>query len=76
VQSELANPVNFDAATATIAPDGLADLIPAGPDIDRHAAAVREFADAGFEHVAVAYPGSDVDGFMEFWGEQLQPAVR
>jgi G6PDH family F420-dependent oxidoreductase len=76
VQSELPNPVNFDAATATIAPEGLADLIPAGPDADRHAAAVREFADAGFEHIAVAYPGGDVDGFMEFWRERLQPAVR
>ena len=76
VQSELPNPVNFDAATATIAPEGLADLISAGPDADRHAAAVREFADAGFEHIAVAYPGSDVGGFMEFWRERLQPAVR
>ena len=76
VQSELPNPVNFDAATATIAPEGLADLIPAGPDADRHAAAVREFADAGFEHIAVAYPGGDIEGFMEFWRERLQPAVR
>ena len=76
VQSELPNPVNFDAATATIGPAGLAGLIPAGPDTDRHAAAVREFGDAGFEHIAVAYPGADADGFMELWGERLEPAVR
>ena len=59
-----------------LTPEGLADLIPAGPDVDRHAAAVREFADGGFEHIAVAYPGADVDGFMGFWSERLQPAVR
>ena len=76
VQSELPNPVNSDAATATIGPAGLADLIPAGPDTDRHAAALREFGDAGFEHIAVAYPGAEVDSFMEFWSERLEPAVR
>jgi len=75
VQSELPNPANFDAATQTIAPEDLAEAIPAGPDVDRHAAAVREFADAGFEHIAVAYPGSDADGFMRFWREHLRDAV-
>jgi G6PDH family F420-dependent oxidoreductase len=75
VQSELPNPANFDAATQTIDPDDLAEAIPAGPDVERHAAAVREFADAGFEHVAVAYPGADADGFMRFWREQLRDAV-
>jgi G6PDH family F420-dependent oxidoreductase len=75
VQAELPNPANFDAATQTIAPEDLAEAIPAGPDVDRHAAAVREFADAGFEHIAVAYPGSDADGFMHFWREQLRDAV-
>jgi G6PDH family F420-dependent oxidoreductase len=75
VQSELPNPVNFDAATQTIAPADLAEVIPAGPDVDRHAAAVRAFVDAGFEHIAVAYPGSDVAGFMRFWSDRLRSAV-
>jgi G6PDH family F420-dependent oxidoreductase len=76
VQSELPNPANFDAATQTITPEDLADAIPAGPDVDRHAIAVRRFADAGFEHIAVAYPGADADGFMRFWREELRAAVR
>jgi G6PDH family F420-dependent oxidoreductase len=75
VQSELPNPANFDAATQTITPEELGEAIPAGPDVDRHAAAVREFADAGFEHIALAYPGSDSDGFMRFWRERLRDAV-
>jgi G6PDH family F420-dependent oxidoreductase len=75
VQSELPNPANFDAATQTITPEELGEAIPAGPDVDRHAAAVREFADAGFEHIALAYPGSDSDGFMRFWRDRLRDAV-
>jgi G6PDH family F420-dependent oxidoreductase len=75
VQSELPNPANFDAATQTVTPEDLGEAIPAGPDVGRHAAAVREFADAGFEHIALAYPGSDAGGFMRFWREQLREAV-
>jgi G6PDH family F420-dependent oxidoreductase len=75
VQSELPNPANFDAATQTITPQELGEAIPAGPDVDRHAAAVREFAEAGFEHIALAYPGSDSDGFMRFWRDGLRDAV-
>lgn len=73
VQSELPNPVNFDAATKSVKPADLADTIPAGPDPDRHAEAVRAYLDAGYEHVAVAYPGNDPGGFMRFWSEALRP---
>ena len=73
-----ANPVNFDAATQNVKPKpaDLADTIPAGPDPDRHAEAVRAYLDAGYEHVAVAYPGNDPGGFMRFWSEELRPHLQ
>jgi G6PDH family F420-dependent oxidoreductase len=75
VQSELPNPVNFDAATQTVSPSDLADAIPAGPDADRHAEAIKAYLDLGYEHIAFAYPGSDTDGFMQFWNEELHPRL-
>jgi hypothetical protein len=75
VQSELPNPVNFDAATQTLEPADLADLIPAGPDPDAHAEAVRSYLDAGYRRIAVAYPGSEPDEFMQFWTDQVRPRV-
>jgi hypothetical protein len=63
------------AGTQTITPEELGGAIPAGPDVERHAAAVREFADAGFEHIELAYPGSDADGFMRFWRDGLRDIV-
>ena len=75
VQAELPNPVNFDAATQTVSPADLAETIPAGPDADRHAEAIRAYLDIGYEHLAVAYPGSDTDGFMQFWSQELHPRL-
>ena len=75
VQAELPNPVNFDAATATVAPADLAEAIPAGPDPGAHADAVQAYLDAGYEHVALAYPGDDPQGFMRFWNDEVRPRL-
>jgi G6PDH family F420-dependent oxidoreductase len=75
VQSELPNPVNFAAATQTLDPTDLAGVIPAGPDPQPHADAVRAFLEQGYERIAVAYPGGDPEGFMRFFCEQVRPLV-
>jgi G6PDH family F420-dependent oxidoreductase len=75
VQSELPNPVNFEAATRQVTPDSLAEAIPAGPDAEAHAGGIAAFDQAGFRHLAVAYPGEDWQGFMRFWTSQLAPAL-
>jgi G6PDH family F420-dependent oxidoreductase len=72
VQSELPNPVNFDAATGTVRPEDLADEIPHGPDPEPYVAAARKHADAGFERVALLQIGEDQDGFFRFWEDELR----
>src|SRR6185437_12464608 len=54
VQSELPNPINFEAATANVTEDDVAELVSCGPDPEVHATAIRRWVDAGFTHVAVA----------------------
>jgi G6PDH family F420-dependent oxidoreductase len=76
VQAELPNPINFDAATASIEPQDLAEAIPAGPDAGHHAEAVTQFLDAGYRNLAVAYPGTDHRGFMRFWADEVRPALK
>jgi G6PDH family F420-dependent oxidoreductase len=71
VMSELPNPVNFDAATETVAPEHLAGSIPAGPDADRYVDAVRTASDAGFDRVAFVQIGDDQEGWFRFWAEEL-----
>ena len=75
VQAELPNPVNFDAATQAVTPDDLAGAIPAGPDPQAHLEGIQGFTGAGVTELAVAYPGEDWRGFMEFWKGELAPLL-
>jgi G6PDH family F420-dependent oxidoreductase len=76
VQSELPNPVNFEAATALISPDDLRETVAYGPDPERHLEAARRFVDAGFDHLALLNAGPDPDGFFEFFARDLAGPLR
>ncbi|GAA3763774.1 G6PDH family F420-dependent oxidoreductase [Spinactinospora alkalitolerans] len=76
VQSELPNPVNFEAATASVRHDDMREAFGCGPDPERHLAVVRQFADAGFDHLALLNAGPDPDGFFDFFGRELATPVR
>jgi hypothetical protein len=36
----------------------------------------RPFADAGFDHLVMQNAGPDPDGFIEFFRDELEPAIR
>jgi G6PDH family F420-dependent oxidoreductase len=74
VQSELPNPVNFEAATASVREEDVANDVSCGADADRHAAAIRRWADAGFDRIAIVALG-DTDRFFELWEQELRPRL-
>jgi G6PDH family F420-dependent oxidoreductase len=76
VQAELPNPINFDASVKQVSPDDIAESIPCGPDVSKHVKGVRSLTDIGYKNIAVAYPGTDTDGFMEFWKHKLRPSLQ
>ena len=77
VMSELPEPRSFDAASATITEDDIAELVPCGPDTDTHVQAIRKFTEAGFTHVALVQVGSDQqDEFMAWAKGELLQALR
>ncbi|TDC32470.1 TIGR03557 family F420-dependent LLM class oxidoreductase [Kribbella albertanoniae] len=76
VQAELPNPVNFDAATTLVTADHLREQFACGPDVDRHVEVARQFAEAGYDHLALINAGPDMDGFFGFFTDELGPALR
>ncbi|CAN5275465.1 TIGR03557 family F420-dependent LLM class oxidoreductase [soil metagenome] len=76
VMAELPNPVNFEAATSMVRREDIAEMIACGPDVERHVEQVRTFLDAGFDRLVLIGVGDDQDGFLRFWGDELQPRVR
>jgi alkanesulfonate monooxygenase SsuD/methylene tetrahydromethanopterin reductase-like flavin-dependent oxidoreductase (luciferase family) len=71
VMSELPNPVNFDAASASVTADDIRRQFSVGPDPDVHVEAVRRYADAGFDRLVLQNAGPDPDGFIDFYAEHL-----
>jgi hypothetical protein len=71
VQSELPNPVNFEAATAHVREADVAEDIPCGVDPDLRAEAIRRWVDAGFDRIAIV-PLGNLDRFFELWEQELR----
>lgn len=76
IQAELPNVRNFEAATAFVRQEDMADAFGAGPDVEAHVATVQGFADAGYDRLALISAGPDVDEFFTFYEEQLAGRLR
>ena len=68
---ELPLPSNFEDLTKDVTEDQIAGQVVCGPDPERYLAAIREFGDAGFDHVYIHQVGPDQKGFMRFARDEL-----
>ena len=76
VMSELPNPVNFEAASATVTADDIRKQFSVGPDAEAHLAAVQKYVDAGFDRLVLQNTGPDPEGFIDFFAKELAGQVR
>ncbi|QSB16411.1 TIGR03557 family F420-dependent LLM class oxidoreductase [Natronosporangium hydrolyticum] len=75
--SELPDPPAFETATQYVREEDVAAIIPCGPDLDQHVAAVAKFRDAGFTDIALVQVGGDRQReFLPWAAETLLPALR
>jgi hypothetical protein len=51
----------------------IAESVVCGPDPERHRATIKEYVDAGYDHVYVHQIGPDQEGFLEFYERELLP---
>jgi coenzyme F420-dependent glucose-6-phosphate dehydrogenase len=73
--SELPVPAHFEQAAQMVREDDLAESVVCGPDPERHRAAIRRYADAGYDHVWVHQVGPDQDGFFTFYERDIIPKL-
>jgi G6PDH family F420-dependent oxidoreductase len=76
LSQELAMPSMFEEAAQMVKPEELAEKLPCGPDPERHLKAIREYFDAGFDHVYVHQIGPDQDGFFDFYQREILPKFK
>ena len=76
VMSELPNPVNFDAASATVRPEDVTEQFAVGPDVEKYVQNVQQYVDAGFDHIVLQNAGPDPEGFVTFFTTELADRLR
>jgi len=72
---ELPLPSHFEQAAKLVREDDM-DVIPLGPDPERHLTAIQQYAGAGYDHVYVHQIGPDQAGFFDFYAREILPKVR
>ena len=74
--TELALPAYFDQAIKLMQPEKIAEGMALGPDPKDHLAAIKEFIDAGFDHVYVHQVGPNQKDFFHFYGDKVLPQLN
>jgi len=73
---ELPNPAHFEQLAESITEEQVAEVITCGPDPEPHLAKIREYIDAGYDHVYLHQVGPDQSGFLRFAERELLPALK
>jgi G6PDH family F420-dependent oxidoreductase len=76
VMSELPNPVNFDAASATVRAEDVTKQFAVGPDVEKYVEHVQQYVDAGYDHIVLQNAGPDPQGFVYFFTKELADRIR
>lgn len=76
LSQELAMPAFFEQAAEMVNEDDVAEAVVCGPDPEPHIKKIKEFADAGFEHVYVHQVGPDQLGFIDFYKNEVLPKFQ
>jgi G6PDH family F420-dependent oxidoreductase len=77
VNADLPGTAGFDAASQFVREEDVADAIPCGDDVDAVLQAAKEYAEAGFTHLALVQIGGDQqEPFLQWTRSTLMPAWR
>jgi G6PDH family F420-dependent oxidoreductase len=75
VTQELPNPAQFTDLVSIVTEDQVAEAVTCGPDAGVHLEKIREYLDAGYDHVYLHQVGPDQAGFLEFARAELLPEL-
>jgi coenzyme F420-dependent glucose-6-phosphate dehydrogenase len=74
--SELPLPRHFEEPAQGMTEDDVASNVICGPDPKKHLDAIREFGEAGFDHVFVHQVRPEQKGFVDFYRSEILPELR
>jgi coenzyme F420-dependent glucose-6-phosphate dehydrogenase len=75
LSQELPLPKHFEQAAEMVTEDELAEMIPCGPDPEKHLDQLRKYADAGYTHLYVHQISRDQEPFFRFYEREIFPKL-
>lgn len=73
LSQELPLPRHFEQVASLVTPDDVAQSVLCGPDPAPHLEKIKEYAEAGYDHVYVHQIGPDQEGFFRFYEREVLP---
>lgn len=73
LNQDLPTPATFEAAVKTVREEDIAEAILCGNDPQRQLDAIKEYMDAGYDHIYFHQIGSDQETFFRFYQEHILP---
>lgn len=73
---ELPLPSHFEKAGQLVSPEKLLETLSCGPDPENHLKAIREYAEAGYDHICVHQIGPKQQEFMDFYEREVFPKLN
>ncbi|HEX3540574.1 MAG TPA: TIGR03557 family F420-dependent LLM class oxidoreductase [Acidimicrobiales bacterium] len=75
LNQELPTPAHFEHAASIVTEDMVAAKIACGPDPERHAGAIRQYLEAGYDEVYVSQVGDEQAGYFDFFTREVKPRL-
>ena len=72
---ELPTPRHFEQAVGNVSEDDVAKAVVTGPDPEPYLDRIREYVDAGFDHVYLHQTGPNQEAFIDFAEREIIPEV-
>jgi G6PDH family F420-dependent oxidoreductase len=69
----LPTPSHFEQASQLVTEEMIAESVPCGPDVDKIAATIQQFADAGYDELYVQQIGDRQEEFFELMARDVLP---
>jgi coenzyme F420-dependent glucose-6-phosphate dehydrogenase len=75
LMQELALPAHFEQAASVLSKEQITENVACGPDPEDHIESIRQFADAGYDHIWVHQIGPDQQGAIDFYADNVLPKL-
>jgi G6PDH family F420-dependent oxidoreductase len=76
LSQDLRTVIHFEQAVKMLSKEQRTENITCGPDPQKHKETIRQFIDAGYDHIYIHQIGPDQEGFFRFYQKEILPEFR